>query len=107
MLMVPEIRRVTILLDAIPPEQRREVFVASRQISSGYPEEARVTKFAGFDSARTTAIFEWPEDGGTVKLRIPLDAVRSVWMTDDDHWVVSLGGAITRSPKRYWYYQPM
>jgi len=92
MLMVPEIRRVAILLDSIPSAERRNVtlHVFGGGVGQTYPGSTLVS----VDPQATSVHLQIPGATGT----IPLDRVESVWKGGDHVWSVAVRGKIeTRS----------
>jgi hypothetical protein len=91
MLMVPEIRRVAILLDRIPPGERSGMTLLHIQ-----PNGMALTftaDFLGVDAGLTTATFKSPV-GTPADGTIPLDRITSVWRLDDRRWSIAVDGFI-------------
>jgi hypothetical protein len=87
MLMVPEIRRVAILLDSIPLDQRADVMLLARSVAPDV--DPRTVTLEGVDRELTTAFFSRSGE----KIRLPLDRIQSVWRRDDRPWCVAVDGA--------------
>jgi hypothetical protein len=95
MLMVPEIRRVAILLDSIPQDQREKVYLL-HVTDSPYGAAIGVT-LREVDPDLTTFLVELTDKGsigGTITL--PVDCVRSVWRRDSTHWNVFMSGSFSK-----------
>ena len=86
MLMVAEIRRVAILLDSIPPNQRMNTMLHA-ETSAGIVDTRAVTVV---DVDLTTLTLKPASGGG--EIRLPLDRVRSVWRRNEKHWAISVDG---------------
>jgi hypothetical protein len=96
MLMVPEIRRVAILLDSIPLDQRDEVFLFHQVASSGAFQRFSL-RLVGVDSSLTTVTFELDQGGRSPRAgAVPIDSVGSVWKRDETHWNISVRGSLNQ-----------
>lgn len=98
MLMVPELRRIAILLDMIPPTRRRDIDVLMRL--GVLPDDRWNTKLTKLDFVEVrllenVAIFRgasgnWP----TSHCHIPLGCIDSVWSTVKGTWRIALRGFV-------------
>ncbi len=88
MFMVPEIRRVAILLDSIPLDQRKGVLLVAN--SRAGDADPRTVTFLGLDQLFTTLNLRAEQSGE--KIAIPLDRVASVWRRDLQRWGIVLRG---------------
>lgn len=102
MLMIPEIRRIASLLEAIPEQGRKKICVLHRGFG-GSPNAAR-SNFELLELRPTdnVAIFQpsqqqpqgfVPLPGGE-RIHVPLDGIESVWSQDGGEWAMTLRGKI-------------
>jgi len=90
MLMVPEIRRIAILLDQIPPNS------AEVKLHFRMPLLNQMATFRQIDTLLCSASFN-VDQGGLPPgfwLGLPLDAIRSVWKNRDSSWGVTIDGGL-------------
>ena len=98
MLMLPELRRTAILLDAIPADRRRDLSVNVRSgvfPNGRYKKETQLLDFVEVRLLENVAVFR----GGAGKLpetmcHVPLDGVESVWSTGKGGWQIALRGFV-------------
>jgi hypothetical protein len=96
MLMVPEVRRVMILLDSIPPAEREDLQIFhNRQghpsaMQNTSPLPARLTKV----DITTITVDRSVPHRGRVESTLPIDRVTSVWRDGTDRWAFALDGGI-------------
>ena len=101
MLMVPEIRRVAILLDGIPIDQRDHVWLYSYTPARSTTREAKVL---GVDSLLTTLRISIAGPDGPSVTAVPLDRVRSIWQRSDDAWCITVEGSFEKVGNGMSYY---
>jgi hypothetical protein len=103
MLMVPQVRRVAILLERIPQNQRSDM-----DIQHSTPQGGPLTftaHFHGLDNDLTTATFV-PASGPRAMSTVPLDKITAVWRKDESHWYISVDGFLSGSAAN-WVYRPV
>jgi hypothetical protein len=88
MLMVPEVRRVAIMLEAIPRGERDQVMLLAAD-KAGEPDCRWVT-MVGVDDDFTTLTVKTSKT-----LTLPLDRVATVWRRDASHWGILIAGRMT------------
>jgi len=104
MLMVPEIRRLAILLETIPQKQRPRVrFVGIR----GQMIDTQQLTLVGVDEYLTSVLIAPSERlaaAGKIS-GIPLDKVVSIYRHDETDWTVELGGCVEVRGERIWFFR--
>jgi Putative DNA-binding domain len=103
MLMVPQVRRVAVLLEKIPQNERSDM-----EIQHSTPQGAPLSftaNFRGIDDDLTTATFG-STSGPLATSTIPLDKITAVWRRDDRHWYISVDGFLSGSAVS-WIYRPV
>lgn len=103
MLTVPEIRRVSLMLDAIPPSQRAQVRFVGRH--GGLPATKTFT-FVEIDPLLTSVrIALTPQAAAEGKISgIPLDKIVSVYQHNGTSWTVMLDGYVDPRGDQIWYF---
>lgn len=91
MLMVPEVRRVMILLDEIPDAERHDLLVFHKRIQAGPHVKATLTKV---DRTTITVNRYVSAAVGRVESTLPIDRVTSVWRNGTDGWAIALDGGL-------------
>jgi hypothetical protein len=94
MLMVPELRRMAILIDSIPLGERENVDLVMHQGNLPYDSYRRPVRLKSVDPLGGS--FTTSQGGGPapeISLTIPLDAVTSVWRSAG-RWRITLVGRI-------------
>ena len=103
MLMVPQIRRIAILLDSIPLDQRENVqFIF--QTPYQYENDVLSGTLVGIDQTLTTVTMKIPIGilgPESVRIAIPIDRVNSVWRRGEASWSVDVGGYLNRQHGNY------
>ncbi len=112
MLMVPEVRRVAILLDQIPAQSRDRVQIFWRgETRSGTDLKDKVIRFLGVQVMGNVALFEntnvlaqaYPTMSHTIPdvpdLHVPLDAIGSVWRAGDGEWCLFIHGSLKEATR--------
>jgi len=101
MLMVPEVRRVAILLDAIPDDERGDLEIFG-STQTGQTSQVSRVQLLGIDDRMTTVKLAWSahEARQTVVSRIPLDRVTSVWQSGERRWTIGVNGWIGENGDR-------
>jgi hypothetical protein len=89
MLMVPEVRRVMLLLDLIPPAERGDVQIFHNRHQALCPIPVTVKEID-----HSTITVERFHPGGWVKSQLPIDRVTSVWRIEKNKWDVAMNGGI-------------
>jgi hypothetical protein len=97
MLMVPEIRRIVILLDLIPRSEYKTVRIHCYFIGSDEQgeEDASLETFDIFSNSIAIHVPMQGRPAETKKHILPLDTVRSVWKGTNGRWNISLGIRLT------------
>jgi hypothetical protein len=88
MLMIPEIRRVAILIDQIPADERDGVWLYSYNRVSTAMREVRVVDV---DPSSTSLNIALPVAGAETSA-VPLDRVASVWRRGPKQWSIAVQG---------------
>ena len=105
MLMIPEVRRISFLLESIPHENRTDIHVTMR--SGERALEVTTLDLIEVRVLQNVALFR----GAAGKLpetvcHIPLDGIESVWSTASGTWRVALKGRISVENGRVLTYEP-
>ena len=91
MFMLPDVRRVAILLSSIPPEERKRVVLLGRARCAGDPTSRQIGSLEELDleevTMKNTVTFQKISAFGDVY--IPADSIDHVYRDADDGWVVS------------------
>lgn len=113
MLMLPDVRRTAILLDAIPTEARKKLTIHGvkyLQNFNGLVPETFPGELVSFDYLKNsitinvkTIMQGTPNEKGFESMVLPLDVVKSVWKCDEE-WIIALGGHFTENRRR-WYHE--
>lgn len=90
MLMVPEVRRVVILLDSIPSAQRESVSIFHTRGTGTSPV---VVTIRNVDST-TVTVENFVKGSGRAEMLLPVDRITSVWRLSADRWGIALNGGI-------------
>ena len=98
MLMVPELRRVTILLDAIPTGAQVGVLSSTGPASTFTLVEMRPLE-------NVVVLRAWPASERSKELYLPIDVIRSVWKAHQQ-WRIVIEGHLYHDGVGY-YYQPL
>jgi hypothetical protein len=112
MLMVPDARRVAILLEQVPLERRQKVQVFWHDATSnGRHLQDRYLALVEVRPLENVAVFVnrnvidemYPtmSSGVTKALHLPLDAIRSVWSDGDGDWAVLITGRIEETVQHW------
>jgi hypothetical protein len=106
MLMVPEIRRMAILLDSIPLEERAEVDIVA-VAHTGSASSKNTLRFVRVDIQGSCVIFSEGGGGGAIiSTSIPLDAMKLVWR-NFGRWSVMIRGTFQKKSDGLWDYTPL
>lgn len=111
MLMLPDIRRIAILLDAIPVAERSNVKI---HCSTGpYPQNSvpgeMNASIISFDPLSNSIAIKTPKKNSrglienTQDFSFPLDAIKSVWKNEKGLWCIAIKG-LFGSDLTYWLY---
>ena len=104
MLMVPEIRRMAILLDSIPPDERAKVEIVW-YMRQGSGRENKL-KLVNVDLLGSSVIFAEASLGKVLQAAVPLDAVKMVWRNFGGWCVLVHGSVQKRNDEDRWEYSP-
>ena len=88
MLMVPEVRRVMILSDSIPPEERDNLLIFHENKAES-PVEVRLKTVDLTTVTVHLYVPGWESDSA-----LPLDRVTSVWRVEAARWAIALEGRV-------------
>jgi hypothetical protein len=102
MYMVPEIRRVAILLEAIPLEDRDQVYLHSYWGDGA--TRTVVATYLGLDSILTAARF-CMDKMRPRESTVPLDCISTVWRSAS-HWTLGVRGTIEERPGEFFLFFP-
>lgn len=91
MLMVPEVRRVMILLDEIPPTERGTLLIFHNRPQAQMPMEVTLKSV---DPTTLTVTRFVNTTIGRVQSTLPLDRVTSVWRNSTGGWAIALNGGL-------------
>jgi hypothetical protein len=105
MLMIPQLRRAAILLDSIPADHRRNIWLMADERDDPANPFSLHVMLIDVDQLGTTVLFESLEEPIATRFSVPLDAVLSVWRPTEQSWTVSVDGHFARRDKE-WRYQP-
>lgn len=108
MLMVPEVRRVAIILDSIPLDERVDVEIVCRGRGGSLAGVISRVQLLGIDERMTTVRLGWSahEHRPIVTSTIPIDRVKSVWQREPRRWNLGIDGVIEGSGDRLLFYPP-
>ncbi len=98
MMMVPEIRRKALMLDAIPIPCRREVEVEGAYYqTAGAAPAVNPVQLVSVDQRTNTVCLRSVLSGYETEIRFPLDDVEAVWEARKDKWRIRLRGGLMRT----------
>jgi Putative DNA-binding domain len=91
MLMIPELRRVAILIDAIPLEERGSVLVSGPTRGDPSNPYNILVRVEDVDIAGNRLAMTYLDPGGHKPFLVPLDEVQTVWRSSDAWRIVVRG----------------
>jgi hypothetical protein len=108
MLMVPEVRRVAIILDSIPLDERVDIEIVSRGRGGALAGVIPRVQLLGIDERLTTVRLGWSshEHRPIVTSTIPIDRVKSVWQREPRRWNLGIDGVIEGAGDRLLFFPP-
>jgi hypothetical protein len=93
MLMVPGVRRIAIMLDAIPDGERKVVSLTGPRGNNPSDSWTVEVSIDDLDVIRNRLCMTYGGGGGTKQLIVPLDDIRAVWKSGDK-WRLAIRGHI-------------
>ena len=113
MMMLPDLRRIAILLDAIPPQARKKLTIHGvkyRNAFDGTAPEIFYGELVDFDYLNNTVTINvqalmqgTPNENQFERMVLPLDAVKSAWKCGEE-WMIAIGGRFSDT-RRKWYHE--